>query len=93
MLYHFILESIHLFPQPVEPLTKDRLQRKFRGIDKLAQRKILGRNFIDTEILHLIDVERYDRFHKKLGKNIHRQYLIVLALHDNGPLASVQPGI
>ena len=35
MLYHFILESIHLFPQPVEPLTKDRLQRKFRGIDKL----------------------------------------------------------
>ena len=47
---------IHFLIQQVQAVTDYLLQFYFGGIDKFAQREVLRSHFINTQILHLVDV-------------------------------------
>ena len=80
---------VHLFHQLVETVADEFLNREFRRVYKFAKGEIFRSDFVDTQILHFVDIESDDCFNEVFGQNIHRQYAVVFARHDDGTFAAL----
>ena len=60
-----------------------------RIVRRRRKRDILRAYFVDSQLLHFVDVAGYDGLNEKLCIYVHRKYLVIFSSHNYGTFSTV----
>ena len=92
-IHYYILELRILLSEDIKSFTNDTLQFELAAVHKLCNGKVFGSNLVNAESFLTVNIASNDCLDQITGKDVHGEYLVILAAHDHVALASLDTGI